>query len=443
MPTTVSLQRLAAVRPGAVLFASGLALGLGVAPAGAAPSEVDSSAVSLATASEPSPVIVLQSGPTTWHEGAKTSLCLKIVPTEPDATFWWPEGSNPAVVQVTGEDGSTWTHYMIGPPYGIPQVCLDPLETELEPGHYKVHLDYEGQSEVDSVSWDGQFDVLPPAVTHVDSDLTSSWNYGAMPRETMVEVTHEGVETTWAGDLHLEFSDGSQFGHGSSLSDSNRNVIELWPVDEPVPGIYQISVVFGGGYGFLPSRQVKTVTVDSGVFATKPVPAITGTAKVGSTLTASPGAWSPAATGFTYVWRADGVVIDGATSRTLTVPASAAGKKIKVTVKGSRQYYATASATSAATSDVARGTFSAPRPTISGTKRVGATLTVDRGTWTPSPSSVKYVWKANGVKIATKTTKTFVIPSSARGKRLTVTVVGSRSGYTTKNVTSYRTSVIS
>lgn len=119
------------------------------------------------------------------------------------------------------------------------------------------------------------------------------------------------------------------------------------------------------------------------------------------------------------------------------------GKKIKVTVKALRQYYTTTSVSSAATAAVKPGTFTAPKPTITGTKRVGYTLTVDRGTWSPAPSSVKYVWKANGVTIATRSTRTLVIPSSARGKTLTVTVVGSRSGYTTKSVTSERTRTIS
>jgi hypothetical protein len=53
-----------------------------------------------------------------------------------------------------------------------------------------------------------------------------------------------------------------------------------------------------------------------------------------------------------------------------------------------------------------------------------------------------YVWKANGVKLATRTSSRFVVPVSARGKRLTVTVIGSRTGYTTKSVTSYRTVTI-
>ena len=124
------------------------------------------------------------------------------------------------------------------------------------------------------------------------------------------------------------------------------------------------------------------------------------------------------------------------------VPASAKGKRLTVTVTGSRTGYTTRSVASRTSSTVAAGTFTAPRPTISGTKRVGSTLTVSRGTWSPAPSSVKYVWKADGVTIATRTSSRFVVPARARGKELTVTVTGARAGYTTKSVTSYRTTTI-
>jgi hypothetical protein len=46
------------------------------------------------------------------------------------------------------------------------------------------------------------------------------------------------------------------------------------------------------------------------------------------------------------------------------------------------------------------------------------------------------------VKIATRTSYRFVVPSQARGKHLTVTVTGSRAGYTAKSVTSLQTVTI-
>jgi len=203
----------------------------------------------------------------------------------------------------------------------------------------------------------------------------------------------------------------------------------------------QITVQVTGkrpGYPEKTMSSLPTTAVVAAAF-TAPTPAIKGTATVGATLTVSRGAWSPAPSSVKYVWKANGMTISTQGISTFVVPASAKGKRLTVTVVGSRAGYTTRSMTSAATSTVTAGTFTAPRPAITGTKRVGYTLSVSRGTWSPQPTSVTYVWKANGVRIATRSSNRFVIPAAARGKRLTVTVTGTRAGYTTKSVTSDRT----
>lgn len=63
------------------------------------------------------------------------------------------------------------------------------------------------------------------------------------------------------------------------------------------------------------------------------VPAITGTAQVGETLTASTGTWTAAPTAtYEYVWAADAAVIDGAIESTYEVVADDIGKIITATV---------------------------------------------------------------------------------------------------------------
>jgi hypothetical protein len=308
----------------------------------------------------------------------------------------------------------------------------------MPPGNYSAHVDYEGWGEIDSASWSGQFVVLPQAATRIESDLPSSWHYGKMPDAVRAEVASEGVVDPWSGRVDFIYGNGVCCGYSNDLRES-RHVEFSMGREELPPGAHHFALTYEGGKGFLPSRLERTVTVMPGIFTTTPPPATTGTAKVGATLTAAPGTWSPAATNHHYTWKADGVAIDGATSSTLTVPAAAVGKKITVTVKGSREYYDSKQVTSAPTSAVAPGTFTAPQPTITGPAKVGETLTVFGVSWSPSPSSVKYVWKADGVQIATRSSNTFVVPSSAEGKRLTVTVVGSRTGYTTKKATSTAT----
>ncbi|MFB0836356.1 hypothetical protein ACETWP_17340, partial [Arthrobacter halodurans] len=84
-----------------------------------------------------------------------------------------------------------------------------------------------------------------------------------------------------------------------------------------------------------------------------PVPTVTGTATVGSTLTAVPGAWSPAGVELAYQWSADGTNIAGATNNTLDLAPSLAGKAITVAVTGTKAGYTTTTKASAATAKVA------------------------------------------------------------------------------------------
>jgi hypothetical protein len=64
------------------------------------------------------------------------------------------------------------------------------------------------------------------------------------------------------------------------------------------------------------------------------LPAITGTAKVGQTLTVSNGTWSNTPTSYTYVWFRGGVPISGATSATYAAVAADVGALITAQVTG-------------------------------------------------------------------------------------------------------------
>lgn len=113
-------------------------------------------------------------------------------------------------------------------------------------------------------------------------------------------------------------------------------------------------------------------------------PTITGTAKVGDTLMAHPGNWGPSGVTFRYQWYAAGTAINGATAPTLHLTASHYARHITVRVTTSHTGYATASATSKATAKVTAGTIIGAVPTITGTVRVGHTLTANAGSWKPS-----------------------------------------------------------
>ena len=106
------------------------------------------------------------------------------------------------------------------------------------------------------------------------------------------------------------------------------------------------------GYTTVKKTSAVTAAVVAVALSPAPVPTITGTAKVGSVLTAVPGTWGPAPVALTYQWNASGVAIVGANQSTLTPTASLVGKTVTVTVTGSKAGYTTVKKTSAATAAV-------------------------------------------------------------------------------------------
>ncbi len=180
----------------------------------------------------------------------------------------------------------------------------------------------------------------------------------------------------------------------------------------------------GGGWpsGFVHFKDV-------GLLNTK-VPAISGTPKVGTTLTASPGTWNPAGATLAYQWLADGVAISGATTPTFDPKTAQTGKAVTVRVTASSLGYPTTSATSAPTAPVAAGVVtSTTAPSISGDPRVGETLTTTPGSWTPLPDSLRYQWRADGVPVPGATGQALTVDPSLVGKPVSVAVSAVKAGY--------------
>ena len=172
-------------------------------------------------------------------------------------------------------------------------------------------------------------------------------------------------------------------------------------------------------------------------------PTVTGTAKVGATLTASTGVWTPAGPVIGYQWQADGVPIAGATAATWKLALAQQGKKISVLVTASKVGYPTASASSLPTVAVAPGviTNTAP-PALTGAPTVGATLTAQPGTWTPAPSTLAYAWLADGVPVAGATTATLNLDPALMGKTIAVRGSASKRGYADVAATSVPTTPV-
>ncbi len=83
-------------------------------------------------------------------------------------------------------------------------------------------------------------------------------------------------------------------------------------------------------------------------------PRIKGSAEVGRTLTVTTGAWAPSSVRLSYQWVVGGRPVAGATGRTLRVPRSAVGQRIKVRISASAKYWQPETVTTRATRPVVR-----------------------------------------------------------------------------------------
>ncbi|MDJ0337213.1 YncE family protein [Cryobacterium sp. PH31-O1] len=92
-------------------------------------------------------------------------------------------------------------------------------------------------------------------------------------------------------------------------------------------------------------------------FTASPIPKITGIAQAGRRLTASPGTWKPAPVTLTYHWMVDGATVRGATASVFIPSNAQVGKRVTVTVTGTKLGYQTVSKTSGGTSPVAPATI--------------------------------------------------------------------------------------
>jgi hypothetical protein len=158
--------------------------------------------------------------------------------------------------------------------------------------------------------------------------------------------------------------------------------------------------------------------------------AVSGSAAVGYRLTAVAGTWT-SGTAFRYQWYANGVAIKGATASAFTVTKTQAAKSLSVRITGVKSGYTTVTRASAGT----------PKAIVVGAVKISDTtparkqkITVKAGTWT-SGTRIAYQWYLNGVAIKGATKSSLTVSSSWKGKKLSVRVTGSKSGYTTVAVT--------
>lgn len=196
------------------------------------------------------------------------------------------------------------------------------------------------------------------------------------------------------------------------------------------------------GYPTARAYSVST-KVAPGTLKASQVPAITGTARVDSTLTASTGTWSPTGATYAYQWLLDGTPVPGATGSTFTPGPADVTRRVTVAVKASKSGYASVTSTSVPTAEIAPGLLSAStKPAISGTPKVGSTLTAHTGTWSKPDLTYAYQWFVDGTAVSGATHPTFVPRAADVGLPVTVHVTASRAGYATTTAISPQTATV-
>jgi alpha-tubulin suppressor-like RCC1 family protein len=225
------------------------------------------------------------------------------------------------------------------------------------------------------------------------------------------------------------------------IGGASRSTYVLQPADA---GHVITAAVTGVKVGYSSDAKVSapTIVISVAPFDSSPVPTISGSAVVGQTLTAVPGTWSPAAT-FGYVWKRDGVVIDGVSASTYRLAPTDVGSKITVEVTAVAVGYGSTMRVSAQSVSVAPTVFTvSPLPIISGVTTVGQTLMAATGSWSPAADSFAFVWKRAGVPISGATARTYELQAVDGGAVVSVTVTGIKSGYTSVSQTSAETAAI-
>ncbi|MEV8336961.1 Ltp family lipoprotein [Leucobacter sp. NPDC077196] len=193
------------------------------------------------------------------------------------------------------------------------------------------------------------------------------------------------------------------------------------------------SLVASGGMAApasaLTSSEESAADELSGALA--PTPTISSIALVGDVLAVS-GAeaqnFTPAADTVSYQWMRDGSVIPDAVEPTYTVTYEDLSTALSLQVTGYREGYAPTSGTSQPTAPVQRGELAGEVPQILGVASFGQTLTVNAGTWTDG-TELTFQWYADQIPIWDATSSSYALRMEDIGRQISVTVTGSRPGY--------------
>jgi hypothetical protein len=185
-----------------------------------------------------------------------------------------------------------------------------------------------------------------------------------------------------------------------------------------------VTVSFSGNTGSITSNPTAAVQGNqSAKEALQGTVAITGTAKVGETLTADISGITNGTGTATYQWKRDGQNIAAATNGTYLLASADNGAIITLVVSFSGNTGSLVSNPTATVQpkdqakEALQGTVA-----ITGTAKVGETLTADISGITNGTGAAAYQWKRDGQNIAAATNGTYLLASADNGAIITLVV---------------------
>ena len=186
------------------------------------------------------------------------------------------------------------------------------------------------------------------------------------------------------------------------------------------------------------------------------LPLVSGTAQVGSLLSATGGTWSGSPTGYAIQWRrcdssgANCTAISGQTDLSYLLTGADQGATIRAALTASNAY-GSSTALSAPTAAVQAVGGAAPGssslPLLSGTAQVGSQLTSTGGRWSGSPTSYAIQWRrcdssgANCTTISNQTDLSYLLTSADQGATIRAAVTATNA-YGSTTATSAPTPVV-
>lgn len=154
------------------------------------------------------------------------------------------------------------------------------------------------------------------------------------------------------------------------------------------------------GWTSATARTAATPPVAAAGYAVATPTALSGEPVVGQTLTMTPGTFAPQPETTALQWRADNRIIEGAQGPTLTLDETLVGKNITALTIARGTGYTRTHSMAAAPGPVLAGTIELAAPyTVAGTPRLGETLSLTPGSYTPADSAFYYRWLRDGVEI--------------------------------------------